>query len=318
MRIAACRIAMVLAAGRGERMRPLSDCLPKPALPLPDGPVIASALHLAAATGVARIVVNGWHLADRLAQALDGLETTGPSVRMTREAVLMGTAGGLAAARDAGLLEGDGALLVINGDSVLDLDLGPVLDRHRDSSDLVTLALLPHPDPTRWSRVIADESGRVRRILPAGRPGAGEHPLVYPGVMVVARAALDGLPARPGEVAQELWAPALRAGRLGGAVTSGAWREVGTPVAYLEAVLGRLGRVAAVDATARVHPASRLRRALVGRDARVGAGAVVAESVVAEGAVVEENARVTRSVLLGAVQAGPEEVVDDDYRAAPR
>ena len=63
---------MVFAAGRGERMRPLSDVMPKPALELPDGPVISSSLRLAVETGCGRVVVNAWHLADRMEEAVRG------------------------------------------------------------------------------------------------------------------------------------------------------------------------------------------------------------------------------------------------------
>jgi len=66
--------AMVLAAGRGERMRPLSDALPKPALPLPNGPVVASALRLAAGAGIRSVTVNLWHLAEEMERALRRLE----------------------------------------------------------------------------------------------------------------------------------------------------------------------------------------------------------------------------------------------------
>ena len=68
---------MVLAAGRGERMRPLSDTLPKPALPLPDGPVVRSALQLAATTGTGRVVVNVWHLAERMEGCLSAIHLPG-------------------------------------------------------------------------------------------------------------------------------------------------------------------------------------------------------------------------------------------------
>jgi mannose-1-phosphate guanylyltransferase len=307
---------MVFAAGRGERMRPLSHCLPKPALPLPDGPVISSTLALAARTGIRRVVVNAWHLADRLQETVARIEVDDLEVRVSREARLMGTAGGLAAARDAGLLEGDGPVLVMNGDGILDVDLDPALEHHHGGDDLVTLALLPHPDPERWSRVLLEE-GRVRQILPPGRPEPGETPFVYPGAMVVAREALDRLPAGPGEVPELLWTPARRAHRLGAAVIAGRWREVGTPGDYLEAVLDGLGDSAVVDPTARVHASARVERSLVGRHARVAAGAVLRESVVAEGAELGAEARIHRSVLLGPVRIAPGQTVEGELRALP-
>lgn len=308
--------AMVLAAGRGERMRPLSAVIPKPALPLPDGPVVASALRLAAGAGIGRLVVNTFHLAERMAAAVAEVALPGAMVEISRETALMGTAGGLALARDRGLLGDTGPVLVINGDGALGLDLGPLLDRHLRRDDLVTLALLPHLDPQRWSRVELDAAGRVTAIRAAGRPGAREVPLLYPGVMAVARTALDALPSGPGEVPAALWRPAMAAGRLGGAVVAGHWREVGTPADYLELVVSRLQGSSLIHPTARVAGAAELDGALVGAGARIEVGARVSRSAILDGATVTEGSEVADSVLLGAVRSAPGEVVRGAFRVA--
>ncbi len=305
---------MVLAAGRGERMRPLSYVLPKPALPLIDRPVVASAIRLAAA-GSRRVTVNTWHLFEAMEETLDGIELGAP-ISVSREPELMGTAGGLALARDRGLLGDTGPVLVVNGDGLLNLDLEPLLHRMATSSDLVSLALLPHLDPMRWSRVELEKDGSVQSFRRPGSPEAGEVPFLYPGVMLVSREALDSLKNRPGEVPAELWEPARAAGRLGGVPVSGHWREVGTPAAYLDAVLDRLNGDGVIHPSAQVHPTAAIGSALIGRDAVIEAGAVVGASVVAEGARVERNARVLRSVLLGAVTAGAGENFIDQYHAA--
>jgi len=309
---------MVLAAGRGERMRPLSDILPKPALPLPEGPVIASPLRLAAESGIRSVVVNTCHLADQLAGTLAGLEFDGMEILLSRETSLMGTAGGLALARDRGLLGDDGPVLVLNGDGVLGLQVDSLIARHNRGEDRVTLALLPHLAPERWSRVVLDATDRVDRILPPGPPEAEEAPFLYPGVMVVSRAALDGLPSTSGEIPDVLWRPAQEAGRLGGVVVPGHWREVGTPADYLEVVLQRLAGRPAIHPSAKVYPSAFIEAAFVGRDARVESGARVEASAVAEGAVVRQGARVTRSVLLGPVEVQAGEEVMEEVRTASR
>ena len=308
---------MVLAAGRGERMRPLSDVLPKPALPLPDGPVVSSALRVAAAAGACRVTVNLWHLAEPMERALRRLELPGVTIATSREETLMGTAGGLALARDRGLLGRDGPVLVINGDCLLSLELEALLERCATGDDLVTLALMPHPDPDRWSRVVLGEAGTVTAMLPPGEPAPGEAPFLYPGVMVVSREALDALPVQPLATPEALWEPARAAGRLGGVVVRGRWREVGTPAGYLEAALDRLGGHSAVDPTASIDPAATVRSTFVGARAGVAAGAVVEESVLACGAAVGAGARVVRSVVLGPVAIAEGEVVVDQFRVAP-
>jgi NDP-sugar pyrophosphorylase family protein len=181
----------------------------------------------------------------------------------------------------------------------------------------VTLALLPHLDPTRWSRVVLDSEGRVETIQAPGRPEALEVPFLYPGVMAVDRETLDTLPVRPGQVPELLWGPALAKGRLGGVVVAGHWREVGTPSDYLEVVTQKLAGETSVHATASVNTSSSLADTFVGRHARIEAGVVAEASVIGEGAVVRRNARVVRSVLLGTVETACGEIVEDEIRACP-
>jgi NDP-sugar pyrophosphorylase family protein len=316
MTVAPPRVAMVLAAGRGLRMRPLSDAMPKPALPLPGGPVVASATRLAAASGAQRIVVNCWHLADHMRRALGEVALPDIHLELSPERELMGTAGGLALARDRGLLDDRGPVLVINGDGILDATLQPMLDRHAFGKDLVTLGLLPHPDPSRWSRVCLGPGGLVTGILAPGIPQPGERPFVYPGAMVVSRPALDAIPVTPCETPDRIWWPALAEGRLGGSMVTGSWREIGTPEDYLSAVLHLLGGRKVVDPTAEVAPSARLHAAYAGRHSRIHENTEITDSVVTEGAIVREGARVVRSVLLGAVEAPVGEIIIEEIRAA--
>jgi mannose-1-phosphate guanylyltransferase len=313
----AIETAMVLAAGHGDRMRPLTSVLPKPALPMPDGPVVASALRLAAASGVGRVVVNVCHLAESMAEAVAEVAINGVEIVLSFEEGLMGTAGGLSLARDRGLLGDAGSVFVMNGDCALGLQLQGFVEHHLASDDLVTLALLPHLDPERWSRVVLDAGGLVTEIKPPGRPNPLEVPFLYPGVMAVHRDALDALPATPGEIPAALWGPAQSAGRLGGSVVAGHWREVGTPSDYLDVMLLRLAGTPVIDPSATVATGATIENSFVGRGAVISEGAVIKDSVVAEGATVGERATVTRSVFFGAVNASPDEAVTDEVRAEP-
>jgi len=312
------KTAMVLAAGLGQRMRPLTSFLPKPALPMPDGPVVVSALRLAASAGVSRIVVNVSHLAEHMAEAVSEVTIGGVEIALSFEDELMGTAGGLAVARDRGLLGSEDSVLVINGDGALGLDLDGLAESHLARSDLVTLALLPHLDPERWSRVVLDVDERVTKIHPPGRPEPLEVPFLYPGVMAVDREALDALPATPGEIPNALWGPAQKERRLGGLVVAGHWREVGSPTDYLEVMLLRLAGTTWIHPSADVSAGASIRNSFVGRGTVVSDRAVIEESVVAEGVSVGEGARVTRSVLLGTVEVSPSENVVEEIRATAR
>lgn len=295
-------------------MEPLTQVLPKPALPILDRPLVAWAVDQAMAAGVARVAVNTWHLAERMEEELEQLRTP---VRMavSREHELMDTAGGLALARERGILGTDGPVLVVNGDCLYGLILDQLLESHVSHGDEVTLALLPHLNPERWARVNLDADGWVRAIHPPGAPAEGEVPLLYPGVMVVSRDALASLPVEPGGIPDRLWQPAMERGRLGGVVVTGHWREVGTPAAYLEAVLKRLGEQGWVSPDARVAAGATVGRCMIGAGAAVDDGAVVAESILAEGAIVGSGARIIRSVVLGDVDVRPGETVTGKFLA---
>ncbi len=298
-------------------MRPLSDVLPKPALPVLDRPVVRWGLEQAAAAGVDRAVVNTWHLAGLMEAVAAGTAPAALEIAFSREPALMGGAGGLSFARDRGLLGNTGPVLVVNGDGLVELDLEPLVERHLASGDLVTLALLPHPDPLRWSHVLLDRAGRVEAIRAPGEPAPGEDPRLYPGVMLVAREALRALPSGPGETGDLLWAPALERGRMGGAVVGGRWREVGTPGDYRRAVLAALPPEGWIQPGSTVGEGVVVDRSMVGPGCRVEEGARLVGSIVAHGAVVGRETVVRDSILLGPVCVGPGEVLDGETRTAP-
>jgi len=307
-------VAMIFAAGRGRRMKPLSDVLPKPALPIPGGPVVSWGLRLVARSGIPTTVLNSWWLAETMERTASEAAPANMNLRFSREEQLMETAGGLALARDRGLLGTDGPVLVVNGDGILNLDLEGLYDRHRQTNDLLTLGLLPHLGPERWSRVLLDRDGLVSAILPPGLPEPGEIPLLYPGVMLIAREALESLEATPSGVASALWAPARAQKRLGGVLVSGHWREVGTPTDYFDHAMALLGDRTDLHPSACVDDDTVLKQSLIGPGATIERDVVVSNSIISHRAVIGAGARILRSVVLGDVQISAGETVTDEVR----
>lgn len=258
-------------------------------------------MRLARTHGVGRAVVNVWWLADAMVEAAREAAPEGLELVFSRERELMDTAGGLALARQRGLIDLDEPLLVLNGDGIVGLDLEPLFERHLHSHDLVTLALLPHLDPSRYSRVILDDGGAVVAIRPPGPPAPDEVPMLYPGAMVVSAQALRQLPLEPVGVGPALWSPAMAEGRLGGVLVSGHWREVGTPLDYLDSADALLRGECVIHPDADVSATATVGSSLIGRGVTVGPDAVVAGSVLSHGVRVGEAARVARSIALGPV-----------------
>ena len=181
----------------------------------------------------------------------------------------------------------------------------------------MTLALLPHPDPERWSQVVIDPSGHVSEIVAAGAAPVEGTSFLYPGVMVISRSALDSLPAAPGAVPDRLWWPSLEGGKLGGAVVSGKWHEVGTPADYLETVRRHLVGASRFHPSASVDPSADVSNSFVGCNTTIEPGSRIVGSVIAENAIVRRGACVENSVIIGAIDISRHRTVVDQFLAIP-
>jgi NDP-sugar pyrophosphorylase family protein len=297
---------MILAAGLGTRMQPLSLLRPKPILPVRGIPLVAYGLALLARHGVREIAINLHHLPDAVRAAAARWAPAGVELHFSQEPELLGTGGGIR--QLAPFLRGSDPCLVLGGDMLLDADLGALLRAHRERGAAVTLLLRDDPRAATFGSVGVDAQGRVRRVGRRFDLGGEERCGVYVHATLISAAALDGLPAR--EVFGHLddWLiPRLAAGAgdvYGEVAGPGAcrWEPVGTPAEYL-AVNLRPPRLAGFDADALARaegtrfepelvigagatlgPGAHLRRAVVWDGEHVPAGLVAHDGVFAGGA----------------------------------
>jgi NDP-sugar pyrophosphorylase family protein len=290
---------MILAAGRGERMRPLSLLRAKPALPVVNRPLLDHTLELLARNGVREVLVNLHHLPQTVRRALS--PAPGQSVRYCLERRLLGTGGGPRRVVD---LLGDAPFLLVNGDVVFDFDLAGLVRRHLRSGAEATLALRPNPDPRRYGPVMTDPRGRVVSL--PGSPRRAGRISLFAGVHVLHPRLLREL--RPGasDMVRDLYASLLRDGRrVQGVRVAGRWWDFGTPRLYLESQGAMLRlpayRRQAVHPSARIHPSARVARSVLGEDVSVGEGAEVVGSVVWAGTRIGRGASVRGAILAGGV-----------------
>ncbi|MCU0291135.1 MAG: NTP transferase domain-containing protein [Thermoanaerobaculaceae bacterium] len=284
---------MLLAAGHGRRMEPLSSVVAKPVLDVLGEPLLATALRQLAAWCEPLVVNLHRHprqIAAAVRQALPGRR-----VRFSWEPDLLGGAGGLAAARR---WFRPGPLLVGNADTFSRLDLSPL--RAAADPDTIVLGLVPHPDPAAWSAVRLAADGRVTSILPAGASGEGE-PFLFTGFQVLGAGVVATLPPPPGEMAP-VWRRLRESGRLRGAVLSGWWREAGDPEAYRHLVVSSTPASGWRHPDATVGPGVELIRSTVGRGCAAGAGCLLRDSVVTAGAILGDGCEIERCVVAGGVR----------------
>lgn len=299
---------MLLAAGLGTRLRPLTDERPKPAVPLGLEPLSASAMRTFRAASVTRLDVNAFHLPDVLERELAPYVPEGVPAFFHREATLLGTGGGLRAS----LAErSDEPVLVMNGDIRFAPDVAALAAVHAHRRPLATLVVRPHPDPFALGAVEVDRDGMVVRI--AGKPEATRAvhaAYVFTGVYVLAPEAYAWLP-EEGCVVRKSFQPMLAKGEaIATVVDAGDWADLGTIEAYFEASVDLAARArephGILDRHASVHDRAVLERCVVGAGALVGPNARLRDCVVWPGASVDaalERAIVTPKAVVS-VPAG--------------
>lgn len=287
---------MLLAAGVGERMEPLSSLIPKPALPVAGEPLLASSLRALLAAGCRRLVVNLHRHPEQVVAAVQQVAPPVPVV-FSFEPQLLGPAGGLSAARPA---LADGPVLVANADCWSQLDLQPLLASGRP--ERAVLALLPHPDRQRWGAVHLDSQGRVVGFSRAGesldRPG-----YLFTGFQLLGSETLAFLPAPPAPM-DAFWQPLMAQGRLWGQVVGGEFREAGDPEAYWRLVMEVLAGESFVHPAAQVGNPEKLEWTAVAAGARVGPGARLLRCVVLPGVEVGAGSCLSSCVVAANLPAG--------------
>jgi NDP-sugar pyrophosphorylase family protein len=292
---------MILAAGLGTRMAPLSAAIAKPALPLLDEPLVLRLARQLAAAGATQLVVNA-HARPETLQA--ALRDSPIPVEISLEPALLGSGGGIGAAR--ALLDGDGPFVVVNGDMALDLDLDSMLATHRRTRALVTLALRDDPRKNEFGTIGYDGDGRVRRITARIDLGGESACGLFIGVHVIDPRIFPRMPDGAFEILPALYVPALREGeRLQAWLqpTSARWWPVGSPGELLDANLRALREGGC--RSRHVAPGARVAGELI-EPVWIGPGAVVERgacagpaAVVGHGARVPAGAELREVLVLG-------------------
>jgi len=308
--------ALVLAAGHGMRLRPLTDVVPKPLLPILGQPVIEQTLTALAEAGCEAAAINLHHLGHVIEERFGGAYH-GMRLVYSREPELLGTLGALGPlasfAAEADLF------IVVNGDSLCRWPLAALVRRHRKAAPAATLMLTKRADPRQFGGGVIVGRDRSIRSLRGGEPGDKEHRRVFAGAHVfdptILQRATRELGDQPADFVTDLYEPLLEADETLQAFESRRhWHDLGTPERYLDGArnwgLGRwprrFWRSSWLAPGATVSPDAQLRGAVVERGAVISAGCRIDRSLILDGAVIGSGARLRRAVV------GPDVIVPED------
>ena len=249
--------ALVLSAGKGERLMPLTATLPKPLVEVGGRPLIHYPLKLLAHAGVRDVAINVHHLAASVRSALGGGDALGVRITYAPEETLLGTGGPLVGLRD---FFGSETFAILNCDTIIDLDLRALGEFHRGAGALATMVLRETATPEAYSRIEIDAGARVRRMrllksrapleiadyeAPAERAnGAALEPYMYCGAMLCEPALFDVMPALapPFSLMGDLFAPLLARGAALFAQVHRGWFRTVDDLKSLEALRAEFAR----------------------------------------------------------------------------
>ena len=302
--------AMILAAGFGTRLFPLTIDRTKPAIPFLGRPLVGYVAEYVARFGFKDVVVNLHHQPDSVIRALGDGSKFGVHIDYTREEPeILGTAGALDNARH--LLEGE-PFLIVNGKIITDIDIGSLAAAHRASGALATLVLKPNVKREKFT-VVETSDGFVTGFGPHAQPLTEEEirdatsdltpPLMFTGIHILEPRVFEYIPRGTfSDIVTDIYRPALAKGeKIAAHVADGKWYELSTIPRYLDISLAMMdGADIFTGVNCNISADSIVRDSVFWDDVTVQAGASLYRTIVADGVVIREGEQFENAAIVSA------------------
>ena len=306
--------SLILAGGKGTRLRPLTMHTPKPIVPIAGYPFLLYQLELLKRADVRDVILSLSYQPQKIEDKIGDGTDFGVRVSYAVEASPLGTAG---AYRNAASFIRE-TTVVFNGDVLTDIDLNEVIRFHREREAIATIVLTPVPNPTAYGLVETGKDGRVRRFLEKPKPEEVTCDTINAGIYILEPKVLEYVPeGEPFMFEYGVFPKLLEAGDSFYAfVWRGYWRDIGTASSYLQANLDVLAgsvklleRLPAQRGEKFDHSAEIDALSVVDPSCTLKAGAQIINSVVSRNCYIEERARIENSVIRGGSRIGPSATV---------
>ncbi|HEV2801380.1 MAG TPA: NDP-sugar synthase [Pyrinomonadaceae bacterium] len=295
--------ALILAGGKGTRLRPLTVHTPKPIVPICNRSFLLYQIDTLRDAGITDITLSLSYQPHKIEQLIGDGSLHGVKIKYTVEPQPMGTAGAYKFAEEL-LRE---PTVVFNGDILTDLDLKAVIDEHNERGATATLVLAPVDNPSAYGLVETETDGRVRRFLEKPKPDEISVNTINAGTYILEPRVLDLIPAGENySFEYQLFPDLLRRGEpfYAHIPRDAYWIDIGTTARYLQVhqdlLAGRVSHVRLDEQRGKFAGATEVEideLSLVAADCTLKAGAQITNSVLGEGCYVEEGARIENSVV---------------------
>lgn len=294
--------ALILAGGKGTRLRPLTVYTPKPIVPVMNRPFLLYQIEILAKAGIEDITLSLGYQPNKIEDLLGDGSEYGVSLSYVTEPSPMGTGGAYRFA--AGSL--NETTVVLNGDILTNVDISAVIDFHREKRSVATLSLMPVEDPSAYGLVETDADGRIRRFLEKPSPddvAKLKVNTINAGIYVLEPSVLDLIPANEAKSFEYDVFPAILKNEqpfFGYVIRDNYWRDLGNPKSYLEAHHDFFsGKISGFE----------IDRSAVSDIAT--AASVDKVSVIGQGCVIKPGAKIVRSALGPGVHVEEKAVIED-------
>jgi mannose-1-phosphate guanylyltransferase len=300
---------MVMAAGLGTRLRPITWEIPKPVVPVCNRPIVTHLVRLLARHGATEVIANLHWFPDTVRSCLGDGAALGVDLTYSYEEELLGTAGGVRNVADFLTADGDDVFLVLAGDALTDVDLGRLAAAHRANGGIATLAVKKVTDVSQYGVIVTDSDGRIQGFQEKPDPAEALSDLVNCMVYAFSPEVFDYFPAEdPVDFALDVF-PAMLASDVPFYVheIDAYWNDIGTLPEYINGNLDALAGAVSIEPAGELVEDEReleggVRAAgpvLIGADAEIGPGAdLVGPLIIGHGARLGAGARVKEAVLL--------------------
>jgi NDP-sugar pyrophosphorylase family protein len=304
--------AMILTAGLGTRLRPLTLERAKPTIPLLGKPLVVRLITKLMKEGATGFRLNLHHLPHTIESIFQSIEWGAMPVSFSHELQILGTAGGLKANES---YFDDDTFLMVNGDIVMDFPLKEALAFHKENKPLATLILYPQAEPYRYSPIRIDEVGRLRNFKGA-RPGGKLRPetYVFTGAHILEPDIFSLIPPGvPWEINDQVYPKALDAGaKILGFPVEGYWSDLGNPPRYLGTQRELLMREGTTPPQRISDRAGVSVDNFIGPFVSIGENCVVEVGASIENSILWENVRVKKNCVVRNCIIGSDVTIDRD------
>ena len=283
---------MILAAGFGTRLQPLTNHKPKALMPVANRPMIARVIEYLKGLGVREILVNAHHHADQLVDYLDRGRPFGISIEIRKEPEILGTGGGI---KNSSGFWGPEPFIVINSDVLTNIPLDRAYADHQKTGSLASLILHDLKD---HSRILVNADNEILDISPENKPNR----LSFTGIHILDPAILDYIPSGRFYHIIDTYRELIRAGKKLKAhvVKDHYWYDIGSIDSYKKANQGLLANFPEIGLNSRIEPGAHFKDwAIIGPQCVVEQDALIAQSILWDNVRIKKGCRVMDSIVTG-------------------